>query len=99
MHRDYVRVHALAGDGARCAWHLQQMEQQFRATDNPWLIQQYAILRVKLAELGLIEPARGTDTRQLVGGDDAELRAITETALDLETALTFGRSRGDCGRA
>ena len=90
VHRDYVRVYALAGDAPRVAEHLALMEQHFRATHNPWLIQQHSVLRAKVAQLGLIKAARITDAPALAV--TAELHAVTQTALDLETALDLGRA-------
>jgi hypothetical protein len=93
LHRDFARVHALQGNAAATGEHFALMEQQFRATENPWLIQQCSVLRAKLAQLGLMEAGEVTGPRRLLHGDSAnDVALATQTALELETALEPARS-------
>jgi tetratricopeptide (TPR) repeat protein len=93
LHRDFTRVHALQGNAAATSEHFGRMEQHFRATENPWLIQQCSVLRAKLAQLGLIESGEVPGLRPLFQSDSAnDVTLATQTALELETALEPARS-------
>ena len=81
---ELVRLDSHTGDAAGVARHLPLMEQPFRATQNPWLIQQHALLRAKVAQLGLIPQPRSQDPGPLASRSGAPLDPVTQTALDLE---------------
>jgi tetratricopeptide (TPR) repeat protein len=77
-HRDRARIALMIGERDKFIAELLHMEMQFRATDNPWLIQQCEKLRAEAARAKLGEdPA----------ADIIRTHAPSEGEADLETAL------------
>jgi hypothetical protein len=75
VHRDRARVALLAGDATGFAEHMLRMETCFRATENPWLIQQCGRLHADAARLGL--GGRAAPSDMLAYAPD-ELDGLTE---------------------